>query len=168
MAGRPWSLSQAALVGEQARGFDVGGHVGQGGLDHLEVGEALAELAALVGEGDAGVEAGLGHADCASRHARGDPGRGRTSRRLKPSPGAPSRAVARHAAILQGDADVLGGAVAQLFAGHRLALEAGGVGLDQEGADASVAQRRGPWLAKTMARWALVPLVIQIFSPLRT
>ena len=37
------------LIGEQARGFDFRGHVGQLELDGLKIGDGLAELLALLG-----------------------------------------------------------------------------------------------------------------------
>src|SRR5262249_40700356 len=47
-----------------------------------------------------------------------------------------------HAAALQRDVRMGGATMPQLLAGHALAHEAGGVRLDEEGADASVPHRR--------------------------
>ena len=50
------------LIDEEASGFDFSGHVGEFELDGLKVANGLAELLALLGVFNGGIERALGHA----------------------------------------------------------------------------------------------------------
>ncbi len=50
-------------IDEQARGLHIGGHIRQGCLYHLEISDALAELAAFSGISDTGIQTRLSHTD---------------------------------------------------------------------------------------------------------
>src|SRR5690606_4934408 len=56
-------LGPGSAVGEQARRLDVGAHVGDHLLNHLEIADALPELAPGPGKLDTGVQAGLADTD---------------------------------------------------------------------------------------------------------
>ena len=66
---RPASFSQRGLVDEQPRRLDLGRHVGELGLDRLELRDRLAERAALLGVGERLVERALGEPDAHRGHA---------------------------------------------------------------------------------------------------
>ena len=66
---RPASFSERGLVDEQPRGLDLGRHVGELGLDRLELGDRLAERAPLLGVGERLVERALREADAHRRDA---------------------------------------------------------------------------------------------------
>ena len=84
------SFSQAALRYMLPGQLDVHGHVGQLELDGLELADGLAELHALLGVLEGGVQAGLSDA-----HAHGPDGDAAAVEHhrncLKPSPRSPTR-----------------------------------------------------------------------------
>ena len=64
----PASRKSRGVVDQQARGFDLGGHLREFELHALEVGDRLAELLALLGVGDGVIERALREAG----HLRAD------------------------------------------------------------------------------------------------
>ena len=86
-----WRPGAGGAIGEQTRRLELHGHIGQRELDGLEVGDALAELAAL-GRGQVQRRGTPGRPRMPGR--RCPPGRGRAPRRRRAAPAArrPGRA----------------------------------------------------------------------------
>ena len=86
-------------VDQKAGGLHIGGHVRQGRAYLLKVGDALAELEALLREGDASVQAGLCHANSARSHSQAAPVEGGHGD-LETLPGRAEHGALWHATIL--------------------------------------------------------------------
>src|SRR6266702_6137989 len=122
-------------IDEQACCLYICGHVCQRRLNHLEISDTLAKLAALLCKSYTGIQARLGYADSSGSNAQAAAVQGRHGDFEALPRGAEQRTF-WHAAFLQDDMDMLCCAVAQFLAGHWLALEAGSAGFNEEGADA--------------------------------
>src|SRR5579859_2403606 len=99
-------LYPGCAIDEQSCRFDIGGHICQGSLDHLEIRYPLAELAPPFGEVNAGIQAGPSHTNRTRGHSQPPAIQGRHGD-FKSFSWRTQERVFRHAALFEGNMDVL-------------------------------------------------------------
>src|SRR5690242_3677965 len=137
----PLVLQPGGLVGEQARRLDLGGHVGELGLDGLEPADRLPERAPLLGVGERLVERALGEADAHRRDADA-PDVEHVEELAEALPARPEQVLVRHAAVREAQWPGVRGVPAHLAIRLALLVARGAV-LDDEVRDLLIARPRG-------------------------
>src|SRR5262245_30275243 len=137
LAGVP---EQRGVVHEQARGLDLGGHVGQHELHGLEVGDWLIELAALLGVRDRVIEGAARDAEGYGADRDASAGQ-RAHEGLEAAARIAEQVLVGHEAILEVDRHRVGAAQTHLLLA-RTGAEALGCGVHDERRDAVGARAR--------------------------